>query len=328
MNILAVDTGFAQTKAYTGDKQVIFPTAVSRPSNLDLVDVPDKKASKQYTIGEKTLVVGLDALKVEVSQDFNLEVTDLIDNVPYLVAAAAALAGVDLATVDILALGLPIVDFVKNKVRLLEKMRFFNVNGIDYSPRIVVVPQAVAALQAYHRETAVKDDDEEGAVLDCGGNTVHVLAYCGAEARREGSTQYDKKGVAEAARKVSVLIKKKTGQSCLSEQKFSRIPDISVPKLGAEKRTKHLSESTRTYRLPDDGSVNLKTLVSTNCLFKNAGSNSSTLCRTLAKVVLLYFIPGFNSRQTKNPSSGPRPSSQLSGYPVSSAINSSIARLG
>jgi plasmid segregation protein ParM len=215
MNILAVDTGFAQTKVYTGGNQVIFPTAVARPSNLDIVEVDDSKMSKQYTISEKTLVVGHDALKSSVTQDYNLEVADLIDNVPYLVAAAAALAGVDLAMVDILALGLPIGDFVKNKARLLKIMGAYNVNGITYSPRIIIVPQAVGVLQAYLRETAVKADDEEGVVLDCGGNTLHVLSYCGAEARREGSKQYLEKGVAVAAKTVSVLIKKKTGLELL-----------------------------------------------------------------------------------------------------------------
>lgn len=210
MNILAIDTGFAQTKVYTGNVQKIFPTAVARPATIFCKDIPSG-GSRQYTINGKTLVVGYDALKSEVSQDYNLEVEDHIGIIPYLIAAAADIAGVDLAAVNVVVLGLPITDFVKNKSRLLDVMRNYTVNGVTYTFQIQIEPQAIGALTAYAHESAVMAEDEEGVILDCGGNTLHVVGYRGDEAQRDGTKVYDKRGVAEAAKKVSVILQDRTG---------------------------------------------------------------------------------------------------------------------
>jgi hypothetical protein len=211
MKVFAVDAGFAQVKAWTGDKFVIFPTAVAKAAAGADQGVFGE-GTKKYTIGDNTLVVGEDALIAEVNSDYNMEVADLMLNVPVFVAKAADLAGIDLATVEVLALGLQIPHFTQNRARLLEIMNKYTVNGITYThDEVLIIPQAIGVLQTYLHETPFKKDNEEGMILDCGGNTLHVLGYRGAKARHEGTTTYEKKGIAAAAMKVRVMIQEEVG---------------------------------------------------------------------------------------------------------------------
>jgi hypothetical protein len=209
MNILAVDTGFARVKVYTGAKQAVFPSAVAQPPTIVCKDI-SSGGSTQYTIGGKTLVVGADALKPGVNQDYNLEVSDLIGIVPYLIAKAADVVGMNLAVVDVVVVGVPIEGFAVNKAKLINVLQNLTVNGVRYSLKIVVIPQSVGALAAYIYETATILPEEEGVLIDVGGNTVHILSYRAGEAQKEGTQQLSKIGFAEAAKKVGVVLTEKT----------------------------------------------------------------------------------------------------------------------
>jgi hypothetical protein len=200
METFAVDGGFSQTKWFTGTKQGKFASAVAAPAEANS---EFESSVKKYTIGKRTVVVGNDALKSGIKQDFSLEVSDLIEDIPFLVAKAADEAGIDLLYTDTLALGLPITDFQKNKVKLIEIMSDFVVNGVRYTPAVKIIPQGVGAIIAYARESAVAKQDDEGILIDLGGCTAIVVSHTSYKATAEGTKQYDKDGIAAAAKILS-----------------------------------------------------------------------------------------------------------------------------
>jgi plasmid segregation protein ParM len=207
--IFSVDAGFAQTKWYTGSSQGKFASAIAKPDTIVTAGLGAE--TKKYTIGGETLVVGKAALTAGAIQDYDREISWLIDRVPFFVAHAATEAGIDFATIDTLALGLPISDFRKHRASLIERMTGFTVNGTQYSPRIQVYAQGVGALFAYAREGSSVRQDDQGLLLDCGGNTAICVQHDGYQVSAEGTRQYSKMGISVAAEKLCARLRETMG---------------------------------------------------------------------------------------------------------------------
>lgn len=211
MEILSVDTGADQTKWYLPGKQGKFQSAVAHPVSIMTSGLGIEE--KKYTCSGKTYVVGSSALNPLCKQDYTRDRSFFIRKVPFLVAKAADEAGIDLASVKTLVLGLSIINFRENSKILQEMMSDVEINGIRYNQRLVVIPQGVGALHAFAKEKHTNKNDI-GLVIDVGSNTCLVIAHNKYHATPEGSREYTAMGISRAAEMLSAQLREDYGLQC------------------------------------------------------------------------------------------------------------------
>ena len=210
METFAVDAGFAQVKWSVGTKIGLFPSAIAPPVTATTAGLGGE--AKRYTSNGRTYVVGDAAFEPLCKQEYERDIQWLMGKVPFFVASAADKAGVDLTNVEVLSLGLPIINYRENSKRLTEIMSDFEVNGTRYTPKVVVTPQGVGALYSYAYEYHHQNNkDDVGLVIDIGGNTAIVVSHKKYCAMAEGSQQYDAMGLSGAAESVVAFLRERRG---------------------------------------------------------------------------------------------------------------------
>lgn len=189
---IAIDAGYNQTKIYTGSRQGVILSAIAEPNALNLSDVG--AGAKRYTINGKEMIVGAAALGPGLKQKNARSLNSLLESLPYLALCACDEISVTPGDVSILSTGLPLADIGSSNAVIAALQPLFP------SAKIVVNSQAVGALISYAMDNASTiNPDDQGLVLDIGGNTVLTLGHIGYRPTGDGSHQFDRMGVLSCA---------------------------------------------------------------------------------------------------------------------------------
>lgn len=204
--MLAIDIGFSGCKCKTAKNEWKFPSFISPGSEqtVDLGDGPSgyKFRGTRYKVGNPGGDGGSGAKYVR-----NIEY--LLEFGPLFVAHAIKSMG---TMPQVLAVGLPLEQYLAYRDAMRNALMSFEVNGNTYRFDVRVFPQAVGALAQYRQE-ANPPAGENGFLVDIGFNTTIVLKYQDLKARSEGSTQYNQFGISRALEDLGAVIKSRHGQT-------------------------------------------------------------------------------------------------------------------
>lgn len=210
--ILAVDTGFGDTKVCyktNGDKKLLkFSSVVIRHIDKGIVlDDSVSQSTSCYEWESDNYCVADD--NVFGDSIYARNISYLIKYAPLLVKHAMAKLDIKPADIDVLVVGLPLMNLKDHKDELVIRLKHFTVNGLDYDfSNIVVVGQGIGGFFD-HIDTNNVLNGELGYVLDIGFNTVIGLSYNGRKIVSNDCFQLDKTGMSTIIYNVAEIVSKR-----------------------------------------------------------------------------------------------------------------------
>lgn len=186
---LYIDLAYSALKCKTLHSEFSFPNEIriaADPTSLQMDGVP------VYDFEGNKLVIGETVTGQTLHQrDFGF----LMLYAPVLVAHAIRLSNVHYGSITGLKIVIPFEN-CKNgdRVRLIERLSCFVVDGREYRYEVECLPQGVGVFLEYLHEAKPQDKTESGYVLDFGYNTVLLVKYEDLKPRHADSEQLDQYG--------------------------------------------------------------------------------------------------------------------------------------
>ena len=206
-NHLITDVGFGDVKfLFDGLPQKFQTIIVQEPLSSAKIDFGEA-TTRSYEIAGVRYIAGDDAINAikggAPGGNIQRNTSWLVGRMPVLTQHAAYLAGVEDLSETSLTIGLPLGDF-----RTLESRVKRELSPIFKQVNVLSQGIGVLADHIEHNPTA-----DSGTIVDIGFGTVIVLSYHDNKPTIAGTSQYDGKGLSEAAKRLSGRLRELTGAS-------------------------------------------------------------------------------------------------------------------
>lgn len=204
--IAGVDIGFGDTKVYTKDTNLKFPTsiAIDYDRGVDLVEFGGKR--KSYEFNNSRYIVGEEALLYDPLPTRN--VSFLLKYTPVLLYHTYAQLK---NFFDFVALGLPIGYFKDYGKQIRSSITNFAINGNQQAFGAIVMPQGIgiACDYMYNDDGSVKNLMSNAVVVDIGYNTIDIVVIAKGVANPQLSTMLTNSGICKIVTKLQETLQKK-----------------------------------------------------------------------------------------------------------------------
>jgi len=217
MKIAGVDIGFGDTKIWTGDKYIKFPTAVAidQEQGVDLGEYGHSAANLSYN--GKKYIVGYEALLYDPMPTRNIDF--LINYSPLIVAYAKQQIDFDTLTI-----GLPLGYYKEYGEVVRNAISKFTVNNKELTFDVKVLPQGVGIAYDYMYDKlgVSRKILTNAAIIDIGYNTIDILSITGGKANSKFSFMLENNGICQITTKLMNKLQKrfKKGLSESEAKKF------------------------------------------------------------------------------------------------------------
>lgn len=235
--VIGIDTGFGHTKYCLKDKKGSmalkkFPSVVALcPDDIEEDENIAHMEGKNYYVGSLAL-----------KQDYRLikEITtykDLEAYAPLLVEEIVRKEKLKPSDVEHIVVGLALAhkDNAQSFQKRLEK---FSINGVEYTPKVDIIPQGVGAVKALQDFWSQNDEEPNDYLLvDIGFSTIDVVLVYDKniqKGRLNQNNSFEKKGVIQIAELMQKHIKQTYGTNITNKEALKIIVEGKYKLRGQE----------------------------------------------------------------------------------------------
>lgn len=222
MIIIGMDQGFSSIKVSSEYGDFKFANTVQEVSQTgNLFTAGNVNSQQSYEFEGKKYIVGDTAGKSGKAIHYR-DVKYLLNYAPLMLAHVIdnlKQYGVKKEDIYGIGIGLPLED-ISFMQEYKDKLRSFTVNNETYNiPKILCYAQGVGAYAdyVYNWGKSQISSDEKGFVWDIGENTMILVSYEGYSVKKEGSRQFNKRGISAIYDMIREIVRKR----------IQREPDIT-----------------------------------------------------------------------------------------------------